>query len=243
MSGEFDRFKRVVGSKALDRLRGAHVALLGVGGVGGFAAEALARSGVGHITIVDGDSVALSNINRQIIALHSTLGMSKVEAARARILDISPDTEVTAIERMYMPGEPLPFEMPVDFVIDAIDMVAAKVELACQCESLGIPLISCMGTGNKLDPTLLRVADIYSTDVCPLCRVMRRELRKRGVGSLRVVFSPEEPLRPIEDGEQPQGARRSVPGSTMFVPPVAGIMLAREAVISIMGDERTDCRE
>ena len=242
MSGEFDRFKRVVGSKALDTLRGAHVALLGVGGVGGFAAEALARSGVGHITIVDGDSVALSNINRQIIALHSTLGMSKVEAARARILDISPDTEVTAIERMYMPGEPLPFEMPVDFVIDAIDMVAAKVELACQCESLGIPLISCMGTGNKLDPTLLRVADIYSTDVCPLCRVMRRELRKRGVGSLRVVFSPEEPLRPIEDGEQPQGARRSVPGSTMFVPPVAGIMLAREAVISIMGDARTERR-
>ncbi|MGI6183769.1 MAG: tRNA threonylcarbamoyladenosine dehydratase [Candidatus Fimadaptatus sp.] len=242
MSGEFDRFARVVGGKALDRLRGAHVALLGVGGVGGFAAEALARSGVGHITIVDGDSVALSNINRQIIALHSTLGMSKVDAARARILDISPDTEVTAVKRMYMPGEPLPFDLPVDFVIDAIDMVAAKVELACRCEEMGIPLISCMGTGNKLDPSLLRVADIYSTDVCPLCRVMRRELRKRGVGSLRVVFSPEEPLRPIEDGEQPQGARRSVPGSTMFVPPVAGIMLAREAVMSIIGDALTERR-
>lgn len=235
MSGEFVRLARVIGLDAVERLTRAHVVLFGVGGVGGFAAEALARSGVGEITLIDGDEVALSNINRQVIALHSTLGRPKVEVARERLMDINPAIKVNAVRRVYLPGDELPFDADVDCVIDAIDTVASKVELACACERLGVPLISCMGTGNKLDPALLRVADIYSTDVCPLCRVMRRELRKRGVARLKVVYSPEEPLKPREDGEQPQLARRSVPGSTMFVPPVAGIMLAREAVLSIIG--------
>lgn len=237
MREELCRLARVVGAEAIERLRGAHVALLGVGGVGGFAAEALARSGVGEITLVDGDEVALSNINRQVIALHSTVGRAKVEVARERLLDINPDMKVNALRRVYLPGDELPFPPDVDYVIDAIDTVASKVELACECERLGVPLISCMGTGNKLDPTLLRVSDIYATDVCPLCRVMRRELRRRGVERLKVVFSTEPPVKPIDDGEQAQGARRSVPGSTMFVPPVAGIMLAREAVMSIIGGE------
>ena len=237
MREELCRLARVVGAEAIERLRGAHVALLGVGGVGGFAAEALARSGVGEITLVDGDEVALSNINRQVIALHSTVGRAKVEVARARLLDINPDMKVNALQSVYLPGDELPFPPDVDYVIDAIDTVASKVELACECARLGVPLISCMGTGNKLDPTLLRVSDIYATDVCPLCRVMRRELRRRGVERLKVVFSTEVPVKPIDDGEQAQGARRSVPGSTMFVPPVAGIMLAREAVMSIIGGE------
>ena len=237
MREELCRLARVVGAEAIERLRGAHVALLGVGGVGGFAAEALARSGVGEITLVDGDEVALYNINRQVIALHSTVGRAKVEVARARLLDINPDMKVNALWRVYLPGDELPFPPDVDYVIDAIDTVASKVELACECARLGVPLISCMGTGNKLDPTLLRVSDIYATDVCPLCRVMRRELRRRGVERLKVVFSTETPVKPIDDGEQAQGARRSVPGSTMFVPPVAGIMLAREAVMSRIGGE------
>lgn len=234
MSEEFSRLQRVIGPEALDKLKQAHVALFGVGGVGGFAAETLARSGVGHVTIVDGDDVAVSNINRQIIALHSTVGQSKVETARRRMLDINPGMQVTAIHGVFMPGDKPPFDAQTDYVIDAIDMVAAKLELATLCRDMGVPLISCMGTGNKLDPTQLRVADISETSVCPLCRVMRRELRKLGMEHLRVLYSPETPVTPIDDGEQAQGARRSVPGSTMFVPPVAGIMLAREAIMAII---------
>ncbi len=237
MAGEFERLGMLIGPDGLARLARAHVALLGVGGVGGYAAEALARSGVGHVTLVDGDRVALSNINRQIVALHSTLGEYKVEVARRRMLDINPDMRVDARARAFLPGDPAPFDADVDYVIDAIDMVAAKLALVELCAGMGVPLISCMGTGNKFDPTRLEVADIYSTDVCPLCRVMRRELRRRGVSALRVVYSREQPAQPRADAVEPDAARarRGTPGSTMFVPPVAGIMLAREAVLHILG--------
>ena len=236
MDETFCRLARVIGADALERLKNAHVVLFGVGGVGGFAAEALARSGVGEITLIDGDDVARSNINRQVIALNSTIGRSKVEVARERLLDINPNMRVNALQQVFLPGGEVPFGKDVSYVIDAIDTVAAKVELARVCREMDVPLISCMGTGNKLDPTLLRVSDIFSTEVCPLCRVMRHELRKRGIDRLKVVYSPEPPRTPIDDG------RRSVPGSTMFVPPVAGIMLAREVVLSIVGDALADAR-
>ena len=238
----FCRLARVIGADALERLKNAHVVLFGVGGVGGFAAEALARSGVGEITLIDGDDVARSNINRQVIALNSTIGRSKVEVARERLLDINPNMRVNALQQVFLPGGEVPFGKDVSYVIDAIDTVAAKVELVRVCREMDVPLISCMGTGNKLDPTLLRVSDIFSTEVCPLCRVMRHELRKRGIDRLNVVYSPEPPRTPIDDGEQAQASRRSVPGSTMFVPPVAGIMLAREVVLSIVGDVLADAR-
>ena len=242
MDETFCRLARVISADALERLKNAHVVLFGVGGVGGFAAEALARSGVGEITLIDGDDVARSNINRQVIALNSTIGRSKVEVARERLLDINPNMRVNALQQVFLPGGEVPFGKDVSYVIDAIDTVAAKVELARVCREMDVPLISCMGTGNKLDPTLLRVSDIFSTEVCPLCRVMRHELRKRGIDSLKVVYSPELPRTPIDDGEQAQASRRSVPGSTMFVPPVAGIMLAREVVLSIVGDALADAR-
>ena len=242
MDETFCRLARVIGADALERLKNAHVVLFGVGGVGGFAAEALARSGVGEITLIDGDDVARSNINRQVIALNSTIGRSKVEVARERLLDINPNMRVNALQQVFLPGGEVPFGKDVSYVIDAIDTVAAKVELVRVCREMDVPLISCMGTGNKLDPTLLRVSDIFSTDVCPLCRVMRHELRKRGIDRLKVVYSPEPPRTPIDDGEHAQASRRSVPGSTMFVPPVAGIMLAREVVLSIVGDALADAR-
>lgn len=242
MDETFCRLARVIGADALERLKNAHVVLFGVGGVGGFAAEALARSGVGEITLIDGDDVARSNINRQVIALNSTIGRSKVDVARERLLDINPNMCVNALQQVFLPGGEVPFGKDVSYVIDAIDTVAAKVELVRVCREMDVPLISCMGTGNKLDPTLLRVSDIFSTDVCPLCRVMRHELRKRGIDRLKVVYSPEPPRTPIDDGEQAQASRRSVPGSTMFVPPVAGIMLAREVVLSIVGDALADAR-
>ncbi len=232
----FCRLRRVIGNDALEKLHNAHVVLFGIGGVGGFAAEALARSGIGHLTIIDGDDVARSNINRQIIALNSTVGRPKVEVAKERLLDINPDMRIDALKQVFLPGQQVPFDSDTDYVIDAIDTVAAKVELVRVCRDMNVPLISCMGTGNKLDPTLLQVADIFDTEVCPLCRVMRHELRKRGIDHLKVVYSPEIPITPIDDGEQAQASRRAVPGSTMFVPPVAGIMLAREAVLSIVGD-------
>ncbi len=232
----FCRFARVIGNEALEKLHNAHVVLFGIGGVGGFAAETLARSGIGRLTIIDGDDVARSNINRQIIALNSTVGRPKVEVAKERLSDINPNMRIDAFKQVFLPAQQVPFDSNTDYVIDAIDTVAAKVELARVCKDMNVPLISCMGTGNKLDPTLLRVADVFDTEVCPLCRVMRHELRKRGIDHLKVVYSPEIPIIPIDDGEQAQASKRAVPGSTMFVPPVAGILLAREAVLSIVGD-------
>lgn len=230
----FSRSAMLVGEDGIERLAAAHVAVFGLGGVGSYAAEALARCGVGTLTLVDGDTVAPSNLNRQLYALRSTVGRPKVELASARIADINPSCRVTALERFYLPenAEEI-FNPGWDYIIDAIDMVTAKIDLAVRASNSGVPMIASMGTGNKLDPTLLRVSDIYSTSVCPLCRVMRRELRVRRVGTLKAVWSPEEPIVPVcvpGDG----GSRRSVPGSLTFVPSSAGILLAREAVMGII---------
>lgn len=234
MCKEFDRLRRITGQAVMDKLSAAHVALLGVGGVGGFAAEALARSGIGKVTLIDGDTVALSNMNRQMVALHSTLGQYKAEVARRRMLDINPRMQVNAVTKMFMPDDAAPFDENVDYVIDAIDMVAVKLKIAELCTQMHIPLISCMGTGNKFDPSQLKIADIYKTEVCPLCRVMRRELRKRGIPALKVLYSTESPAQ-IVDADMTDGSNGRIPGSTMFVPPVAGLMLAREAFMHIAG--------
>lgn len=210
----------------MERLERAHVMLLGLGGVGGHAAEALARGGVGKLTLVDHDVVAPSNLNRQLAALESTVGRPKAQVLSARLRDAAPDMEVTAVEAFYLPHNPVPIPQDVSVVVDAIDTVSAKLHLAQTCRERGIPLVSCMGMGNRLDPTLIRVGDIFETSGCPLCRVMRQGLRKRNIPSLRCVYSLEPA---ISTGER-------LPGSVSFVPPVAGLFLAAEAIRLIAGE-------
>lgn len=226
---EFCRTSRLLGAGAMEKLTQCRVAVFGLGGVGGHAAEALVRSGVGSLDIVDGDEVARSNINRQIIALQSTVGMAKTEAAAARFLDINPRLRVKKFQLRLSEETVGEFDFgEYDYVVDAIDDVRAKVLLAVKCKERGTPLISSMGTGNKLDPTKFQVADIYETSVCPLARVMRHELKKRGIERLKVVYSTELPHAPTKEGE------RVVPASCAFVPSVAGLIIASEVVKELL---------
>lgn len=237
MSDQFSRTELLLGGAAMEKLKNSHVAVFGVGGVGGFAAEALVRSGVGHIDLIDNDTVSLTNLNRQIIALHSTVGKYKTEVARERFLDINPDLDVSIYNVFYTPETSGQFDFTkYDFVIDAIDSVTGKIELVMQADKAGVPMISSMGAGNKLHPELFEIADIYKTSVCPLARVMRTELKKRGIKKLTVVYSKEPPLKPLESDED-KGARRSIPGSTAFVPSAAGLILAGEVIRSLAGTE------
>ncbi|MBE6694436.1 MAG: tRNA threonylcarbamoyladenosine dehydratase [Ruminococcaceae bacterium] len=227
-SEEESRTVRVIGAKAQDKLRQARVAVFGVGGVGGHVCEALARAGVGAIDIFDRDCVSLSNINRQIIALHSTVGKPKVEVMRERILDINPHCRVTANQVFYLPDNAEKFDLSAyDFIADAVDTVAAKIELAVRATDKNVPIVSAMGAGNKLSPDRFCVTDIYKTTTDPLARVMRRELKARGIKKLRVVCSDEPPISPhpdsIEDGS-------AVPGSLSFVPSVMGLIMAGEII-------------
>lgn len=227
MSEIFVRSENLIGSEALLKLKNAHVAVFGVGGVGSAAVEALARAGVGKISVFDGDCVTPSNINRQLIALHSTLGTPKVEATKQRILDINPDCEVFTNEVFYTADNADLFDLSIyDYIIDAIDMVSAKIELICRAKEKSVPIISSMGTGNKLDPTAFEVADIFKTSVCPLARVMRRELKMRGIINLKVVYSKEEPRTPLCEDKR-------TPASISFVPPVAGYIIAGEVIKEI----------
>lgn len=226
---EFSRTERLLGTAALERLSACRVAVFGIGGVGGHAAEALVRSGIGAIDIVDGDEVALSNINRQIIALHSTVGKLKVDVAAERFLDIDPNIRIGKFPIRFSEETAAQFDfLGYDYVVDAVDDVRAKVLLAVMCRDSGTPLISSMGAGNKLDPTRFRVADIYKTSVCPLARVMRTELRKRGIERLKCVFSDEPPVSVLKDGE------RVVPASCAFVPSVAGLIIAGETIKDLL---------
>ena len=226
---EFCRTERLLGAAAVEKLSQSRVAVFGIGGVGGHAAEALVRSGIGALDIVDGDEVALSNINRQIIALHSTVGMPKTEAAAERFLDINPNLRLKKFQLRLSEETAGEFDFSTyDYVIDAIDDVRAKVLLVVKCKESGTPLISSMGAGNKVDPTKFQVADIYKTSVCPLARVMRRELKQRGIEHLKVVFSTELPAAPTKEGE------RVVPASCAFVPSVAGLIIASEVVKDIV---------
>lgn len=240
MPDQFSRTELLLGKPAMERLAGCRVAVFGIGGVGGYVCEALARSGVGELDLIDDDKVCLSNINRQIIATNKTVGQYKTDVMKERILDINPDAKVNTYRCFFLPenASDFPFDK-YDYVVDAIDTVTAKIELVMQCRNSGVPIISSMGAGNKLDPTKFRVADIYKTQMDPLAKVMRRELKKRGIKKLKVVYSEEEPVVPdadsaenqVDAGTARQGSkRRSTPGSTAFVPSVAGLIIAGEVI-------------
>ena len=238
MQDQFTRTRLILGAAAMDRLQKARVAVFGLGGVGGYVAEALARSGVGALDLIDNDTVSVSNLNRQIIALHSTIGMKKTEAAKARVLDINPACAVRTFDVFLLPETAAQFDFTqYDYIVDAIDTVAGKLCLAEAAQQYNIPIISSMGTGNKLDPTKLTITDIYKTSVCPLARVMRYECRKSGIKKLKVLYSTEPPLAPdpAETPDNPTG-RRSVPGSTAFVPPAAGLIIASEVIKDLIKD-------
>lgn len=233
----FSRTELLLGREGMAALARSRVAVFGIGGVGGYIAEALARSGVGTLDLIDNDRVSVTNLNRQIIATQSTIGQYKVDAARARILDINPDAVVNTYKVFYMPDTADQFDFSCyDYVADAIDSVTGKIQLVIQAQEAGVPIISSMGAGNKLDPTAFQVADIYDTSVCPLARVMRRELKKRNIRHLKVVYSTERPLSPQTDAADFQKEetgtviRRSIPGSIAFVPSVAGLIMAGEII-------------
>lgn len=247
MDEQFSRSALLLGEDAINTLSNSRIAVFGVGGVGGYCVESLARSGVGTLHLYDDDTVSASNLNRQIAALHSTLGRPKVQVMAERVQDINPACDVQAIRMFYLPANADEVDLSqYDYVVDCIDTVAAKLELICRCTALNVPIISAMGTGNKLDPSALRVSDISKTTGCPLARVMRKELRKRGIEHLKAVWSTEEPRKPLEqaaaeaplqsDTRPGSTARRDTPGSLPFVPAAAGLLLA-STVLRYLIDE------
>lgn len=235
---QFSRTALLLGEDGVNRLATARVAVFGIGGVGGHAAEALVRSGIGAIDLIDNDTISVSNLNRQLVALHSTVGKYKVDVAQERFLDINPALKIRTYRTFYTPETASTFDFSeYDYVIDAIDTVTGKIALVMQAQAAGTPVICSMGAGNKLDPSAFEVTDIYKTSVCPLAKVMRYELKKRGVKHLKVVYSREIPRSPdmsVTD-EQPVGTRRAIPGSTAFVPSAVGLVLAGEVVRDIAG--------
>lgn len=252
MLNRFSRTQLIFGKEAMEKLAHSRVAVFGIGGVGGYTVEALARSGIGTLDLIDDDKVCLTNINRQIYATRKTVGKYKVDVAKERILDINPEAVVNCHQTFYMPDTKDQFDFSqYDYVVDAIDTVTGKIELVLQAQKAGTPIMSSMGAGNKVNPEMFEVADIYDTSVCPLAKVMRRELKKRNVKSLKVVYSKEKPIRPEEDLEIscrtncicPPGTdrtctvRREIPGSNAFVPSVAGLIIAGEVIKDILGFE------
>ncbi|MBP5378596.1 MAG: tRNA threonylcarbamoyladenosine dehydratase [Ruminococcus sp.] len=248
MLNQFSRTQLLYGEEAIKKLSESRVAVFGIGGVGGYVCEALVRSGVGHFDLIDDDKVCLTNLNRQILATRKTVGKYKAEVMAERMKDINPDVDIRIHKCFFLPENANDFQFDeYDYVVDAVDTVTAKLELIMRSQSLGVPIISAMGAGNKIDAGRLKIADIYDTQVCPLARVMRHELRKRGVKKLKVVYSDEQPIRPIEDMSIscrthcicPPGAqhkcteRRDIPGSTAFVPAVAGLLIAGEVINDI----------
>lgn len=231
MLNQFSRTELLLGREAMERLAASRVAVFGIGGVGGYTVEALVRSGVGELDLIDDDKVCLTNINRQIYATRKTIGQYKVDVAAERIADINPDTKVHTFRTFYTPETAGQFDFSrYDYIVDAIDTVTGKLALVENAYAAGTPVISSMGAGNKLDPTAFEVADIYSTSICPLARIMRKELKRRGIPSLKVVYSREEPLVPADSEERNGTQRRQVPGSTAFVPSVVGLIIAGEVV-------------
>lgn len=252
MLNQFSRTQLLLGEEGMERLSKARVAVFGIGGVGGYVCEALVRSGVGHFDLIDDDKVCLTNINRQIIATRKTVGKYKTEVMKERMLDINPKVEIHVHNCFFLPENADDFAFhEYDYVVDAVDTVTAKLELVMKCKEVNVPIISSMGAGNKLDASAFQVADIYKTKVCPLAKVMRRELKKRGVKKLKVVYSEEQPTRPIEDMSIscrtncicPPGAahkcteRRDIPGSVAFVPSVAGLIIAGEVVKDLIREQ------
>ncbi len=239
MSEQFQRTAALLGDQAMARLQSARVAVFGVGGVGGYVCEALVRSGVGTLDVFDRDDVSVTNLNRQIIALHSTIGQDKVSVIAARMHDINPGVTVNERKMFYLPENAASIDLTqYDFVVDAVDTVAAKIELAVRCEQQGVPLIAAMGAGNKLDPGKLCISDIYKTSVCPLARAMRTTLRKKGVKRLTVAYSTEAPVRPTSAIDDGSGRRKDVPGSTAFVPSAMGLLIASHVVRQLAFGEK-----
>lgn len=250
MLTQFSRTELLLGKEAMDKLKNSRVAVFGIGGVGGYVCEALVRSGIGAFDLIDDDKVCLTNLNRQIIATRKTVGKYKVDVMKERMMEINPDVNVRIHKCFFLPenADEFPFD-EYDYVVDAVDTVTAKIELVMKSQAMNVPIISSMGAGNKLDPTAFQVADIYKTSVCPLAKVMRRELKKRGIKKLKVVYSQEKPIRPIEDMSIscrthcicPPGAahkcteRRDIPGSTAFVPSVVGLIIAGEVIKDLAG--------
>ncbi|MGM9528404.1 MAG: ThiF family adenylyltransferase [Phascolarctobacterium sp.] len=240
MLNQFSRTALLVGTQAIDKLQNSRVAIFGIGGVGGYVAEALARSGVGSFDLIDNDTVALTNLNRQIIATHATLGQPKVQVMAERIHSINPEAQITVHQCFFLPENAHEFDFSqYDYVVDAVDTVAAKIAIIIAAKAANVPVISSMGAGNKMDPSKFQVADIFKTSVDPLARVMRQEMKKRGVKKLKVVYSTELPLTPVDElegachAEAPQ--RRALPGSTAFTPSAAGLLLASEVVKDLIG--------
>ncbi len=255
MLNQFSRTQLLIGPEGLEKLAKSRVAVFGIGGVGGYTVEALARSGIGALDLIDDDRVCLTNLNRQLHATRKTIGRYKVDVAEECILDINPDCKVRTYKTFYMPDTASQFDFrEYDYIVDAIDTVTGKLRLITQARDAGTPIISSMGAGNKMDPTAFEVADIYETSVCPLAKVIRKECRKRGIDSLKVVYSKEMPVRPLEDMSIscrqncicPPGTarkcteRRDIPGSTAFVPSVVGLIIAGEVVKDLAGFRRTE---
>lgn len=250
MLNQFSRTELVVGKDGVEKLNNTKIAIFGLGGVGSFALEGLVRAGIGNLVLIDNDCVELTNLNRQILATHKTIGKPKVEIAKQRILDINPNANVEIHQEFFRPETEGILDDSIDYIVDCIDTVTAKIELVVRAERLNIPIISCMGTGNKLDPTRFEVTDIYKTSICPLAKVMRKELRNRGIKKLKVVYSKEEPVKLNETEENsckhncisPPGTKRKctirnqVPGSISFVPSVAGLIIAGEVVKVILNN-------
>ena len=233
MSNQFSRTELLIGKANIEKLNNTKVAVFGIGGVGSFVVEGLARVGIGNFILVDADIVDITNLNRQLIAAHSTIGKNKVEVAKARILDINPNAKVEVHQEFFKPDSKDIFDNTVDYIVDCIDTVTAKIELVIRANKLNIPIISCMGTGNKMDPTKLEVSDIYKTSVCPLAKVMRKELKARNIEKLKVVYSKEQPIK-VEKLEQ---NKKQTPGSISFVPSVAGLIISGEVVKDIIKRE------
>lgn len=237
MVTQFSRTELLIGKKNSEKLKNSRVAIFGLGGVGGYVAEALARSGVGTLDIIDNDTVSLTNINRQLYALHSTLGMKKTKVAEERIKDINPNIKVNAYDVFYLPETSHLFDFKnYDYVIDAIDTVTGKIEIIVNASKENIPVISSMGTGNKLDPTAFEISDIYKTSVCPLAKVMRKELKKRGIKKLKVLYSKEIPQEQKEISQE-ETTKRQTPASISFVPSVAGLIIAGEVIKDLIKEE------
>ena len=242
MKEAFSRTALLLGDAAVENLSGCSVAVFGVGGVGGYVCEALARSGVGHLALIDRDTVSESNLNRQIIATRDTIGRSKPDVMKERILSINPDADVTVHQTFFLPENASDFDFTdYDYVVDAVDTVTAKICLIMKAKEEKTPIISAMGAGNKLDPSRFRVADISKTSVCPLARVMRRELKKRGIDHVKVVYSDEPPIVPFNRGEnpaEPGAGRKDVPGSVAFTPAAAGLLIASEVIKDLVSSSK-----
>lgn len=239
MLNQFSRTELLIGAEALKKLNNSKVAIFGIGGVGSFVVEGLSRAGIGNFMLIDNDNISITNLNRQLIALHSTIGENKAEAARRRILDINPSANVEIINEFFIPSSTDYFDSSINYIVDAIDTITSKIELVDRANKHNIPIISSMGTGNKMDPTKFEISDIYKTSMCPVAKILRKELKKRKIERLKVVYSKEEPIKNyvVNETEYKGATNNKVPGSVSFVPSVAGLIIAGEVIKDLIKND------